>query len=138
MLSVLLLSSHLWAHGEDEPGPHGGHIRMPGTFHTELLLNSDQSLLFYLLDMNFKNPIVKDSSVEVHWELQGKDKVSFDCSVMDNHFHCTPKGKYDANSGKLIVKASRGKSKGSAVYNLPLGHDQKGGGKAHSMDHSHH
>ena len=54
--SLLLINSHLFAHGGNKPGPHGGKIKMPGMFHTELILNAPNDFKVYLLDMKFKNP----------------------------------------------------------------------------------
>lgn len=119
-LSLLFSFSLALAHGEDKEGPHGGFIRMPGAFHTELMLSEDMSAHVFLLDMEFKNPTVKDSSIEIT-HVDGKKKTTFKCSVMgSNHFHCIPEKKYSAK-GKLLVKATRDKAPGNEVsYELPL------------------
>lgn len=120
LLITLFFSSTLaMAHGGDKPGPHGGHIEMPGTFHTELILNSDQSADVYLIDMNFQNPTIKDSDVSVSIK-NNKSKVSFNCKADKDHFHCIPNKKYEI-AGEAIVKATREKAVGNeAVYKLPL------------------
>lgn len=109
----------LFAHGENTPGPHGGHIQMPGAFHTELLVNKDQSVQIYLLDVGFKNPVTKDSEVT----LLFKDKngtLDFKCSAKADYFLCLPQKAYGAK-GELVVKAVRQKAVGAeAVYKLPL------------------
>ncbi|MNK07873.1 hypothetical protein D3C87_257950 [compost metagenome] len=130
------LSSQAFAHGEDAPGPHGGHIRMPGAFHTELSLDEKtQDLHVYLIDMEFKNPTVKESKLEAVAK-RGKSSVKFTCSVMDgNHFHCVPEKKYPLK-GEIILNATRENAVGNeAVYKLPL-MKFKGGKK--SEGHQHH
>lgn len=108
------------AHGEDKPGPNGGHVRMPGAFHTELVLGKDGSAHIYLLDMEFKNPTTKDSQVSVT-AFNKKKEVTFSCSEMaGNHFHCVASAPLDKKA-KIVVKATREKVPGNeAVYQLPL------------------
>lgn len=120
LLTTLFFSSTLvMAHGGDKPGPHGGHIEMPGAFHTELILNNDQSADVYLIDMNFQNPTVKDSDVSVTIKNK-KSKISFKCKAEEDHFHCIPNKTYEI-VGEVIVKATRQKAVGNeAVYKLPL------------------
>lgn len=117
---LALLPALGWAHGEEKPGPHGGHVKMPGAFHVELNVDKDQSLHIFLLDMEFKNPTVKDSQISVSAK-EGKKSTAFNCTVMGtNHFHCVPAQKYSTKS-ELIVKATREKAVGNeVVYNLPL------------------
>lgn len=117
LLFVPLLS---WAHGENKPGPHGGHVQMPGAFHTEIVPDKEQGFQVYLLDINFQNPTIKNSKVEAF--VQNKDgKTNFSCNTMaENHFHCVPNQKYPTQ-GKLIIKAMRENASGNeAVYPLPL------------------
>ncbi len=119
--AIILLSTSLaLAHGEDKPGPSGGHIRMPGGFHTELTLDDHQGAHIFLLDMNFKNPTVKDSEIKMKF-VSGKKEVPFSCSIMGgNHFHCVPKSQY-ASKGELKIIATREKAVGQEVtYKLPL------------------
>lgn len=120
VIAFLFLPALAWAHGEDKPGPHGGHIQMPGAFHTELMLDKDESVHIFLLDMNFKNPTTKDSEISVTAKDK-KSEVKFDCSIMGgNHFHCIPQGSI-AKKKEIIVKAIREKIVGNeAVYKLPL------------------
>lgn len=118
---LILSANHtVRAHGEDKPGPHDGHIRMPGGFHTELMLDDKQDAHIFLLDMAFKNPTVKDSKIEMKHVL-GKKEVPFECSVMGgNHFHCVATSKYPLK-GELRIKATRENAVGGeAIYKLPL------------------
>lgn len=122
LVALLMMPALSWAHGENKTGPHGGHIRMPGAFHTELVLDQEQNVKIFLLDINFKNPSVKDSKVGVVAK-SGKTLVNFKCTEMVEeapHFHCIPEQKF-LLKGELIVKAVREKSVGNeAVYKLPL------------------
>lgn len=135
IITGLLLPTMTLAHGEDQPGPHGGSIRMPGAFHTEVLVNNDKSVQVYLLDMNFKNPTTKDSKVEL--KIENKKKVStFKCAPMDDHFHCHSEDK-SLQKGQLIVQATRENAVGNeAVYDLPLKYSNQKQKK--SKSHHHH
>lgn len=121
-LTMLLSPFAAFAHGEEKPGPHGGHVRMPGTFHTEMEIDSIQGAHIYLLDINFNNPTIKDSSVEAKFHPKGKGPVvTYKCGLMGgDHFHCVPQGKIKG-SGQLKIKAVREKAVGNEVtYELPL------------------
>lgn len=120
-LTLMLIGSQAFAHGEDAPGPNGGHIRMPGAFHTEVLYDvKTQDLHVYLLDINFQNPTIQNSSVGATFK-SGKEKISYHCASMDgNHFHCVP-GKKVNPKGELIIQATRENAVGNeAIYKFPL------------------
>ncbi|CAE80060.1 hypothetical protein AB1A81_10205 [Bdellovibrio bacteriovorus] len=138
LATLILLPALSWAHGEDKPGPHGGHIQMPGAFHTEITVDKDQSVHVYLLDMNFANPTIKDSSVAVTAKNK-KSEIKYTCSVMGNdHYHCIPNGKVPAKTN-LIVQATREKAVGNeAVYKLPLPAFKESKKESKKEDHSHH
>lgn len=109
----------LLAHGEDKPGPHGGYIRMPGGFHTEVKL-TEESLHIYLLDIQWKDPVTEKSKVEVEYKTStGATKLA--CRADQNFFSCElPKG-FNKETGKLLVMADRMGMKGAkAEYDLPL------------------
>ncbi len=118
-LTFLVVTS-AGAHGEEKPGPNGGHIKMPGGFHTELEIDPVQGAHIFLLDMNFKNPTVKDSSVSAFFETES-DQISYNCGIMgNNHFHCVPSKKLPTK-GELHIKATREKAIGNeVVYSIPL------------------
>lgn len=126
LLSLLVMSSiNAFAHGENKPGPNGGHIRMPGAFHTELVLNS-QSAKVYLLDVSFKNPTTVNSQVTVL--LQDKE---ISCVRKQDHFDCPIPAKL-THLSEIGVKAVRDGVIGrEAKYPLPLSFTK-------STDHSHH
>jgi hypothetical protein len=107
------------AHGGDEPGPHGGFIQMPANFHTEVISNKDASFSVYLLDMEFKNPLTKNSDVKA-WVTLNKKKTDLVCKPEPDHFVC--KGSKSLNTGTLFVRATRDGSVAAmdASYELPL------------------
>lgn len=132
------ISVNVFAHGEENPGPHGGHIKMPGGFHTELEMDPQQGAHIFLLDMSFENPTVKDSSVQARFK-SGKTEIPFTCSVMGaNHFHCVPQKKLPAR-GQLLIKPVREKAVGNEViYELPLKPFAVTETPVQAEDHSHH
>lgn len=118
----MVLTNKLFAHGMNSLGPNGGYINMPGVFHTELVPNDDGSLKVYLLDVNFKNPTTKDSSVGLKF-ISKKKTIVFDCkSFEETYFLCTSNEvKEKINKGNIEVKAIRAKSKGgTAKYSFPI------------------
>lgn len=121
ILSAFILSMPfaLFAHGEDKPGPHGGFIRMPGGFHTEVNLGKGK-LDIYLLDINWKNPSTKDSTVKVDYVRNSK-LSSLACEASKTSFSCILPNEFSANEGTLVVKAKReGMTGAAAEYPLPL------------------
>ncbi len=118
----LFFSSQAFAHGEDKPGPHGGYIRMPGAFHTELVQEGKSSFSVYLLDMEWKNPTTADSSVEVALKKGKKGEIKLPCQVRDVKFSCTlPKGTKIQAGDQIFISAKRQGMQGNvATYPLPL------------------
>ena len=117
LLIVFLMATHGWAHGDDKPGPNGGFISMPGAFHVELVPMGERSLKAYLLDIDWRNPSVKDSSIEIrHGSINAK------CMAKVDHFICDfPASVGLSKPGELRVNAVREKFKGNSVtYSLPL------------------
>lgn len=117
---IFLFPTLSGAHGADTAGPNGGHVSMPGDFHTELTLDDEQGAHIFLLDGNLENPTVKNSKIEMVAKNK-KSEVKFSCSVMGgNHFHCVPQKKYPLK-GELVVKATRDGVVGKEIsYKLPL------------------
>lgn len=120
LVSILVLGLTALGHGEDRPGPNGGYIRMPGGFHTEVILLAPNSLKIYLLDMDWKKPSVLNSKLSIVHKL--KKTMPGKCSVEDDHYLCTfPKSINLEKKGELIVDAQRENQKGNVVkYELPL------------------
>jgi hypothetical protein len=125
MLSILLLtvfrSTDLLAHGEDKPGPNGGFIQMPGGFHTEVVPAGKNNIKVYLLDLDWKNPITKDSSV-VAILKKGKQTERANCKSETNYFSCFFSAQADLKAkASLEIFATRDKQAANvAVYELPL------------------
>ena len=120
MIGASLFGALAHGHGEDKPGPHGGFIRMPGAFHTELVQDSANKLKVYLLDINWQNPSIKEGSVEVRY---GKKGETAKCRVTEGIFYlCTFSKKIDlSKKGSLEVLAKRENIQGNLVtYPLPL------------------
>ncbi len=139
LLTMLFVSVQSFGHGENKPGPNGGFIRMPGVFHTEVVPDKkDDSFHLFLLDLEFKNPTVKNSSVEALLEQKRNKKVKFSCEVMGvNHYHCKPDKGYSKDSGKLTLKVKRDGAEGNAEYQFPLKWAEDSQNKE-EVDHSHH
>lgn len=116
---ALLLTSVCFAHGEENPGPHNGVIRMPGAYHVEVIPDKD-SLNIMLLDMNFKNPTVLNSFIKVKIK-HGKNAYTLRCESMDNYYSCPVNTKMLARKGTLHIESERQMAEGSPVeYALPL------------------
>jgi len=115
---VFLGSTLAFAHGEDKPGPNGGYIQMPGSFHTEVVPEKDGSYKVYLLNLQNQDATIKDSSVSGYIQ-NGKKKQDLSCMPMGDHFHCRAKTK--AKGGSLVIMANRQGAVGvEAKYKLPL------------------
>ena len=120
---ILAMPLAAFGHGEDRPGPHGGFIRMPGAFHTEVLVDGETALKVYLLDIEWKNPSVRDSKIIA--TFNGKTAK---CGVVTDHFRCAfGTGSNLQAKGKLEIDATREKQKGAKVeYPTPLSHGSNG------------
>ncbi len=118
-LAILFLCTELaLGHGEDKQGPNGGFIRMPGAFHTEVLLTSPNTLKVFLLDIEWANPSVNKSDLQiVH-----SSKKKAECKIQENFYTCVfPKNVNLKKKGSLKVNATRESQKGNEVsYPLPL------------------
>lgn len=121
---MLLIAAVALAHGEDKPGPHGGHIRMPANFHTEVVADQDGSFNIYLLDMQNDNAVIKNSEIKAYVQ-SAKKKLNLKCAVAGtDHFRC--KGQKIKKSGSLtwhlvvIAKRDGVKALMEAKYELPL------------------
>lgn len=119
VILCLSISDISLGHGEDKPGPNGGHIRMPGAFHTELVVYKQNQFNVFLLDINWKNPTVKDSSVQLK---VNNDKNIIQCKQLNNYFQCELPQLLDMNKPNIIsVKAIREGAVGTeAIYHFPM------------------
>lgn len=117
-LILLAVSVKSFAHGEDKHGPNGGYLKMPGGFHTEVVPEKNGKLKVYLLDINFKNPTVKNSKVVMAITNGAKKDIS--CTNKRDHFLCETT-KADLTKGNITIIAERNTVKGAeAIYELPL------------------
>ena len=114
LFGTFLMSAVANAHGESRFGPHGGFIRMPGAFHTEVLQVNPNTLRVFLLDLNWRNPTVQNSSLNVSFE--NRKKSSATCRKRGDEFLCTFAEWVNLNAkGKLIVHATREDQLGAAI-----------------------
>lgn len=118
-LITLLLTAlplHTFAHGEDKAGPHGGFIRMPGAYHTEVVPEK-KGYRVYLLDINWKNPTVQNSSVSASIH-SGKKITALTCTKETESYFCSTNL---PQSGELQLLTKRaGQPGATASYKLPL------------------
>jgi hypothetical protein len=89
--TLSLMAQQAFAHGEDKPGPHEGFVRMPGAFHTELVQNGPNSLNVFLLDIQWKNPSVSNSSLVITHKT--KRSLQAKCTIKEDHYACEFKQK---------------------------------------------
>lgn len=136
LILAFLLSINAYPHGENVPGPRGGFIRMPGAFHIELVPASKDRLQFYLLDMEFKNPIIEKSSIQAKWVRGGVTK-NLICLTKKIHFECLIPKEISLKKGTQIeVQATRNEQKGlPAKYVYPFEHEST---NTESSEHSQH
>jgi hypothetical protein len=120
-VAFLLVPALCLAHGELKPGPHGGEIRMPGAFHVEVIARS-VTVDVYLLDMQFENPQIADSSVNVTLQ-RDEDQLALECQVVNNKkmFRGLLPNNEELGAGRLLVNATRGGLPAEPMhYELPL------------------
>ncbi|MBM9591093.1 hypothetical protein JWG41_11585 [Leptospira sp. 201903075] len=136
IFALFISSQQMSAHGEQKPGPHGGVVRMPGAFHTEVLPYQNLGFKVYLLDINFENPTSKNSKLNGKVVSSGKE-FPLKCSSHPDHFYCEiPKGS-SMNTGELILSPEWNFQKGADVkYKLPL-NEIKNSTKEKTKEHHH-
>jgi len=122
-LAILTAATNAFGHGEDTAGPHGGEIRMPGAFHTELVITKDPKVLrVYLLDISFKDPVTQGSDVTLTFvpKLSAGVDQTVVCRPMRDYFECVFRAPLLRKAGTLEIVANRQGVKGDkAVYWLP-------------------
>ena len=117
-LILLTVSVKSFGHGEDKFGPNGGYLKMPGGFHTEVVPDKEGKIKVFLLDINFKSPVVKNSKVIA--AINNANKKDINCTAKRDHFLCETL-KADLAKGTLSIVAERSTVKGAeAIYDLPL------------------
>ncbi len=115
---TLLFSFAAFGHGMNKPGPNGGYIRMPGTYHVELV-STDAETKVYILDMNFnKLPV---ASAQVSMSLKGAKDFPIKCSKDTDSFKCDIKGGELKMYKELTINSSKaGEPSVGSIYKLPL------------------
>ncbi len=110
-----------FAHGMNKPGPNGGYIRMPGTYHVELV-STDAETKVYLLDVNFKE--IDMSKSQVSMSLKGAKSFPVKCLKEDKFFRCDIKKNELKMYKELTISSSRaGEALVSSTYPIPLAFD---------------
>ena len=103
--ACLFISTLLFAHGGDKPGPHGGKIEMPGPYHVEAVRKDLKTFEVYLLDIEFANPITKNSEVKAR--ILADKNISLSCTVESEIFYrCKTETKLK-KSVVLIIESNR-------------------------------
>lgn len=121
----LFKPTRVWAHGEDKPGPHGGVIRMPGAFHTEVMADGKGGVRVYVLDIGFKNPTTDNAAIKAAVIKQGETRTELSCKAENEYFTCSGTGPLKLDTGELVLEASRdGAAALPAIYPLPLTHSK--------------
>lgn len=116
---IIFSGLNVFAHGEDQPGPHGGRIEMAKNVHTEVAADKDGSFHIFLLDGNILNPTVKNSSLEASI-VTTKGEAKLNCSIMGGtHYHCKSKEKRPKD-GSLNLKANREGVSVEVSYDLKM------------------
>lgn len=119
-LFTLLSTQVASAHGDNKLGPNGGYLKMPSSFHTELVPVDAKTFNVFLTDIQFKNPETKNSKVEMFFE-KNNATIAFNCApTAQNFFKCTTKDSVP-DKGQIIIKATRLGIVGvNANYEYPL------------------
>lgn len=134
-LILMTYAAFTWAHGNGRPGPHGGHIQMPGAFHTELVIAEGLARV-YLLDMAFRDPTTHQSSVVV--SLSNSSDKPPSCAPKENFFHCQLPKDWSKASTLTIAATRKGLKGRAAVYKLPLAFSATGAvAPAKPSEHTH-
>ena len=113
IVTCLAMSGLTFAHGENLPGPHGGAIRMPGIFHTEMLPVSN-GFKIMLLDLQFANPSTRNSSVTANL-VSGMTTVELKCQKKTDYFLCYADKQSIEPDSELQVTSVREKAVGKTV-----------------------
>lgn len=118
LLLTLLNSNLVMAHGMNKLGPNGGYIKMPGALHTELV-DKESKMHVYLLDMNFKNPTIENSTVKIKYK--GAAETEYSCVKSVTYFICDKPNASLKKYNEVVVSAVRkGIVASNAIYTLPL------------------
>lgn len=108
---------------------------MPGAFHTELKPLGPSSFDLFLVDMEWKNPSVENSSLSVVLNQGKKDEATLDCRKKEDRYTCSLGKKRSFKKGDVLtIQASRMGAPGIPVkYPYPFlpASAGEGGGHGH-------
>lgn len=134
LMTLIIGKDAAYAHGEDKLGPNGGFIRMPGAFHTEVVPHGPNKVKVFLLDIEWKNPTVLNSSLSA--SLKSKKTSQGKCEIQKNYYLCNFPDEVDlSKKGQLTITAKRDNQTGNEVsYELPLKLQKIDGGHSSHND----
>ncbi len=116
VIATLLIPATLtFAHGEHRPGPHGGEIRMPGSFHTEVVSPTPTTFQVYILGVQFEDRPPQGWTVSSSY-----DGSPATCERTRSSFSCRLKTGSLRAPGMLEIKVTRGNKESTANYETPL------------------
>lgn len=115
---ILFISLSLFAMGGNKLGPNGGFIKMPGSYHVELV-DKGETYQVFLLDMSMKNATTENSSLNINYSRILNQKIN--CTPMQNFFSCKKSNSGLRNYTEIAIESVRNKVKGSVTrYKIPL------------------
>ena len=118
LIMTCLLSTAAFAHGMSKLGPHNGYVRMPGSYHVELVPES-AGYRVYFLDMQFKNISVKDATTTM--VIKSDQSGTIGCKKEDGYFLCPVEKQILKTAKEIVLETSvNGKTKAASRYSLPL------------------
>lgn len=92
---------------------------MPGAFHTEIVPDKGSAYRVYLVDLEFKNPKVTNSKVDLS-VIDGSKTIPFICKAEADSFLCSTDKKLSGPK-EIVLTAKRDGAQGNeAKYSLPL------------------
>jgi hypothetical protein len=121
-LAILALGGALlcYGHGMNHAGPHGGEIRMPGIFHTEVLWDEAKEVRAYLLDGEIQHAVTERSKVSAFIKREAQ-KLEMKCEAKKDYFGCRPASGVELKPGdKVVIEANRQGQSGVAIYTFPF------------------
>ena len=85
-------------------GPHKGHLVAAANYNLEVIWENDSAKI-YLLDADFKNPVVQGSEMGVFIK-SGNTESEMNCLIVEDYFECKQNGK-KFKKGQLAISSKR-------------------------------
>lgn len=99
-------------------GPHQGHLVAAANYNLEIIWEDDTAKI-YLLDSEFKNPVVQNSEIGVFIQ-SGNTESEMNCLIVEDYFQCKQTGK-KFKKGQLAISSKRNGVQAEEVkVNLPF------------------